>query len=110
MELTKAQKIQTIALLGQSSNLSHKIPAGWNIVVVLFHNTTVNQAILDGGSTPGGNEFFFNAVVDGSAVNGGWSTQSGQFTPDISAIWTLYISGAWNAAICDVYIIIQNIF
>ncbi len=102
-------KFKNIPLVLQDADLSLVIPSGWGIDIVVFENTTVNQAILSGGITPGGSELWVDTPVEGSATNGGYTTIGANFVPDISAPYTLYIHGAWNAAICNIYVLLKKI-
>lgn len=85
------------------------ISQGYMIDRIVFINKSTNEALLSAGVTLGGSELFFEAIVSPNTLNGGYTVQAGNFIPDPSAGYTLYIDGTWNGAIVDIKVLLKKI-
>jgi hypothetical protein len=109
MELI-TQQVFALSSPIKSDDFSVSVPAGWAVDIIVFKNLGALDAELNGGITVGGTEFFMTTPINGNGTNGGYTTIGGNFVPDISNPYIVYIHGTWNGMNILPYILLKKVF
>lgn len=86
------------------------VPAGYMLVYAIFEEKAGNTAVLDLGTSAGGNEVFLGNTITANEL----TTIVIQRTFSLTAATTLYLNdddagSGWNGATVDVYLVMQCI-